>query len=195
MTHPHGRPDTTGCSGSYDVNAFPRPAGGCVVDGRLIAQSDGVFSDVAPISMASITDGLSHTLFVAERATVNLRSLAAIDPRFYQERGWWIPGNRGATIMTTFYPPGMPTKVARAAGGTHASAASSTHPGGFSALLGDGSVRFIKDTIATWPFGAATGRPIGAERASGGWWRGMPLPSVWQALGTRAGGEVIESDF
>jgi prepilin-type processing-associated H-X9-DG protein len=41
------------------------------------------------------------------------------------------------------------------------------HPGGVNALLGDGSVRFVKQSISG---------------------------QVWRALGTVAGGEVIGSD-
>ena len=43
--------------------------------------------------------------------------------------------------------------------------ASSAHPGGVNVLMGDGSARFIKDSIAL---------------------------NIWWSLGTRAGGEVIE---
>ena len=45
--------------------------------------------------------------------------------------------------------------------------ASSFHPGGVNVAFGDGSVRFVKNTIA------------------------MP---TWWALGTRAGGEIISAD-
>jgi prepilin-type N-terminal cleavage/methylation domain-containing protein/prepilin-type processing-associated H-X9-DG protein len=45
--------------------------------------------------------------------------------------------------------------------------ASSLHPGGVNVLLMDGSVRFIKDAIS---------------------------PTIWNALGTRAGGEVVSAD-
>jgi prepilin-type processing-associated H-X9-DG protein len=45
--------------------------------------------------------------------------------------------------------------------------ARSSHPGGANVLLGDGSVRFVKETI-------------GIE--------------TWRALGTRRGGEVISAD-
>ena len=44
---------------------------------------------------------------------------------------------------------------------------SSRHPGGVNMLLGDGSVRFVKDTVNL---------------------------DVWRALGTRAGGEIISAD-
>jgi prepilin-type processing-associated H-X9-DG protein len=45
--------------------------------------------------------------------------------------------------------------------------AQSFHPGGVNVLFGDGSVRFVKDSVS---------------------------PQVWMALGTRAGNEVISSD-
>jgi prepilin-type processing-associated H-X9-DG protein len=45
--------------------------------------------------------------------------------------------------------------------------AGSFHPGGANVLLLDGSIRFIKDSVAL---------------------------GVWNALGTRAGGEVIGGD-
>jgi prepilin-type N-terminal cleavage/methylation domain-containing protein/prepilin-type processing-associated H-X9-DG protein len=48
-----------------------------------------------------------------------------------------------------------------------ASAASSHHPGGVNLLFADGSVRFIKDSVAT---------------------------TTWWALGSRAGGEVVSAD-
>jgi prepilin-type processing-associated H-X9-DG protein len=44
---------------------------------------------------------------------------------------------------------------------------SSRHPGGVNVLMGDGSVRFIKESVA--------------------------LPT-WRALGTRNGGEIVSSD-
>ena len=47
------------------------------------------------------------------------------------------------------------------------SEADSFHPGGVNTLMGDGSVRFIKDSINL---------------------------RTWWALGTKAGGEVISSD-
>jgi prepilin-type processing-associated H-X9-DG protein len=44
---------------------------------------------------------------------------------------------------------------------------SSRHPGGVSVLMGDGSVRFVRTSVAL---------------------------ATWRALGTRAGGEVISAD-
>jgi prepilin-type processing-associated H-X9-DG protein len=94
-------------------------------------------------------------------------------------------------MFTTLYPPNMINKVALGAGSAHAYAASSLHPGGINAMMGDGSVRFIRDKIQTWAFDSLTGRPAGASLTAGGWWINLPSEGVWQALGTRNGNEVI----
>jgi prepilin-type N-terminal cleavage/methylation domain-containing protein/prepilin-type processing-associated H-X9-DG protein len=49
----------------------------------------------------------------------------------------------------------------------HMLAAGSSHPGGVNVLFGDGSVRFIKDTVSY---------------------------NIWYAIGTRAGGEIVSAD-
>ena len=72
--------------------------------------------------------------------------------------------------------------------------ASSMHPGGLNVLMGDGSVRFIKDTIQTWPFNPISGNPTGASQNGQGAWVNLPPSGVWQALSTRSGGEVIGGD-
>ena len=75
-------------------------------------------------------------------------------------------------MFNTVVPPNSTTYPGRSAP-TRPSAtrrscsANSNHPGGVNVLMGDGSVRFIKDSINQ---------------------------QTWLALGTRAGGEVISSD-
>jgi prepilin-type N-terminal cleavage/methylation domain-containing protein len=182
------------CFGSYYVHALPLPQNGCRVPARTAAQADGLFNDLAPIRLGSVTDGLSHTLSFSEKALTTFDVLAAVDPDLPSETGWYVTGNWGDTLFTTFYPPNMPRRASLLAGRAHASAASSLHPGGVQVLLGDGSARFIKDSIQSWPFDPATGRPAGAVPTSEGWWDRGPPPGVWQALATRAGGEVIPDD-
>jgi prepilin-type processing-associated H-X9-DG protein len=87
------------------------------------------------------------------------------------------------------------TVAAIVQGGFYPETATSQHPGGVNAALCDGSVRFIKNSISTWSFSAATNAPLGvsltnfvysiAPGASIG---------VWQQLSTRSGGEVLSSD-
>lgn len=88
---------------------------------------------------------------------------------------YWEEGNNGVGWFNTIVPPNStqhPWSACRSSGGgrpdyaTYANA-SSYHSGGVNALLADGSVRFIKDSIAQ---------------------------SVWWGLGTRAGGEVLSAD-
>jgi prepilin-type processing-associated H-X9-DG protein len=93
----------------------------------------------------------------------------------------WIDGHVHQTGFTTAWPPnrkilGGPSRVDTDLSGVRemnggptyaAITARSYHPGGVNVLLGDGSVRFVKDSI--------DGR-------------------TWRALGTIAGNEAISSD-
>jgi prepilin-type N-terminal cleavage/methylation domain-containing protein/prepilin-type processing-associated H-X9-DG protein len=183
-----------GMIGSLPVLAQPLPANGCAVPVVLISQSNGVFNDVSPIRLASVTDGLSNTIFMAEKATTNLQELNVLNPSYPSQHGWYITGNWGDTLVTSLYPPNACDRVAGASMTAWTNSASSMHPGGLNALMGDGSVRFIKDSVQSWPFNPATGNPAGASQNARGAWVNLPPPGVWQALSTRAGGEVVPSD-
>jgi prepilin-type processing-associated H-X9-DG protein len=183
-----------GCTGSFEALAFPLPSNGCKPPPIGVAQNNGAFNDTAPIRLGSITDGLSNTLFMAERSITVLQDLTDLNPTEPAKHGWWITGNWGDTLLTTFYPPNTYKTVAIGAVTAQVNAASSLHPGGLNVLMGDGSVRFIKETIDTWRFGPLTGRPVGAKLTPGGWWTNTPSPGVWQALATRSGGEVVAAD-
>jgi prepilin-type N-terminal cleavage/methylation domain-containing protein/prepilin-type processing-associated H-X9-DG protein len=183
----------SGCYGSFYLNALPSLFPNCNVPAPIWAQVDGCFNDAAPIRLASITDGLSTTIFAAEKSVTLYEELGRVDPELPTKYGWYVTGNWGSTLFTTFYPPNMITRVALAAGERHVSAASSEHPGGLNVLMGDGSVRFVKDSINTWPFDPLTGQPAGAVQSSGGWWTDLPPRGVWQALSTRAGREVVSA--
>ncbi|MDE2506790.1 MAG: DUF1559 domain-containing protein [Planctomycetota bacterium] len=77
-------------------------------------------------------------------------------------------------MFTSVFPPNAFKKVAVA----QPNAARSMHPGGLNALLGDGSVRFVKETIDTWAYDPYSGFPVGAVPNSGGWFSGLTSPGV-----------------
>jgi len=180
-----------GMIGSLPVLAQPLPASKCVVPAPLVAQCNGVFNDLSPIPFASVSDGLSNTILMAEKATTILQELNATNAKYAAQHGWYITGNWGDTLVTTLYPPNACDRVARASLTAWSNSASSMHPGGLSALMGDGSVRFIKDSIQSWPFNSSTGNPAGASQNSQGAWINLPPSGIWQALSTRSGGEII----
>jgi prepilin-type N-terminal cleavage/methylation domain-containing protein/prepilin-type processing-associated H-X9-DG protein len=187
-----GRGSYAGMHGSLMVDVIPRPASGCAVPGALLAQLNGSFHDGGPIRASSFGDGLSQTVVVAERTLFPLRRVedarGPVAPRY----GWIISGNWSDTLVTAFLPPNMYRKVTPGPDPAHVRAASSLHPGGLNVLLGDGSVRFVRETISSWAFDPLTGYPQGATADASGAWRGLPLAGVWQALATRNGGEPID---
>jgi prepilin-type N-terminal cleavage/methylation domain-containing protein/prepilin-type processing-associated H-X9-DG protein len=155
---------------------------------------NGVFYGNSATRFAQITDGLSNTGFFSERVladfsngvvspiadvffspaapttldqavqacqAVNINDPASQFPLFMGAP--WVNGQH---IFLHVTPPDT-----RSCGFFASLRAvmppSSHHPGGVNLLLGDGSVRFIKDSINL---------------------------ATWRALGTRAGGEVISAD-
>lgn len=182
------------CYGSYRVDALARPGSGCTVPARVLAQADGTFNDRAPIRLADIGDGTGFTIFVSEKAVTLYQRFDTDDMPLSRRYGWSITGNWGDTLLTTFYPPNLVHRGTKS-GLAHACSASSLHPGGIHLLMGDGSARFISDTIQSWAFDPGSGEPVGARRNPGGWWENLPAPGVWQALGTRSGGEAVPVDW
>ena len=85
---------------------------------------------------------------------------------------YWFHGTNAQTLFNTVMTPNTKSYPFAycsdsAIGDAEFVVANSNHPGGVNVLFGDGSVRFIKDSINQ---------------------------STWWALGTRANGEVISSD-
>src|SRR5262249_18511777 len=157
--------------------------------------------------LAGVTDGTSNTIAFGEHAhglfsrtaTTNQSGLSIID---FVDWNWWVSGNYGDTLFTTFYPMNPQKRLQTGysnynQGDDVVLAASSFHPGGCNFAFLDGSVRFLKETIDSW---SLTPGPDGALIPSGwpGAWPFVPGPrakvGVSQALSSRNGGEVLSAD-
>ena len=176
-----------GFGASRIAGALPDPGRNCQVDPSQAARSDGCFGDVPPITVAAITDGLGQTLMVGERSTTALSRVDDPADRFLPDHaGWWVHGEIGQTILSGAFPPNTykrkpPGVMSHLAAWEWSS--SSLHPGGVSGLMGDGSVKFIKETIDASPLEPTQLAP-----------RVNAPPGLWQRLISRNGGEVVDTN-
>lgn len=173
-----------GIMGSGYSSAVPDPRLMCRPDPSEIAKANGCLNDLTPLTFAAVTDGLSHTLIVAEKSTTILRGRVDSDNlAIADQAGWWFMGDIGFTLIVNIAPPNASRRLSSANSSTALTSSSSMHPGGIQALLADGSVRFIQDSIDSAGWDPATGASIlGAPRG------------VWQKLATRNGGEILRGD-
>ncbi|OWK47095.1 DUF1559 domain-containing protein [Fimbriiglobus ruber] len=138
----------------------------------------GIFGNNSKVRIEDIADGSSQTLMLSE---LKYRQPSTNGPSSQDSRGCWGYGTMGGDTFSAETGPdstvgdgvwgcrsmpseGMPcTQVGSPYSGMFA-AARSYHNGGVIVAMGDGSVRFVADSIAL---------------------------TTWQAMGTRGGGEVI----
>src|SRR5262249_17684003 len=151
----------------------------------------GVLYPHSTVSPAMIRDGLSQTIVFGERA----HGLLSPD-----DAPWW---NRWTaccydTLFLTWWGinPHRRFSGTPLVGDAVSISASSFHSGGAHFAFGDGSVRFLKETIDTWPVDPLTGD-------TGAFWddvhqrvafRPGTRFGVYQALSTRSWGEAISTD-
>ena len=169
-------------------------AAGNVASYTKIPDGNGLFAQT-PVKVAGVTDGLSNTAAFCESTLGTGQvpaSAAAADPRFVilsvpggndptpaacdgaagtfvaTRGGQWINGHFGHTLYNHYYTPNRADKwdCGNASGNKALTSARSFHPGGVNLLFADGSIRFAQNAVD---------------------------PTVWRALATRDGGEVITS--
>jgi len=151
----------------------------------------GMFYQNSKVKVIEVTDGTSNTVAFSESllgpggpnqtgATGDVRVLyknvttvvsqaeCNASTTLVTDRGsLWADGAYNCGLYNHVLPPNSPTMDCVRHSNPAWKAARSRHGGGVNVLLGDGSVRLVADGVN---------------------------PSVWQALGTRAGGEVV-GDF
>lgn len=174
------------CAGTLPYNlAADSPDG--------MGRNDGAFWYQSATRASSIRDGMSATAAFSERCLGNpaqadpkgdyylsgmtvttcLPADPATTPRFVSSLEWsgqrWSDGNVFYTRYHHAIPPLGPSCNFgdRDDDGQAVVSATSRHPGGVNLLLLGGSARFVKSSVA---------------------------PAIWKALGTVAGGEVIDDD-
>ncbi len=162
---------------------------------------------VRPATLASVTDGLSNTFAFGEKAHGKFSQTPDVNYSIdYLYNGAWISGNFGDTLFTALYPMNPFGRIGDDPGSDYfysydaqednfSIAASSYHPGGCNFAFLDGSVRFIKDSVNTWPFNPANGAPTNVSyNSSTGLFTAGPPMGVYQALSTRSGAEIVSAD-
>jgi prepilin-type N-terminal cleavage/methylation domain-containing protein/prepilin-type processing-associated H-X9-DG protein len=181
----------------------PTPPFGGSCPGGVEIKSDGAFMKNYTIRLQSITDGTSNTIFMGEASRYKNDPETVF--QWWSRVGWWgasnSPNTSRPTILFSTVPminapyqlndvANFPPQIS-VTGDVNSWAFVTTpdyrqygqfgfrsfHPGGANFLMGDGSVRFLKQTIDM-------GSPVFANKNIG----------VYRKLSTIAGGEVIGSD-
>lgn len=189
-----GIPETLGMAhNNYRGNAGTLPYNlSQDLEGVYTGRNNGVFWFQSMVRSADFLDGLSMTAEFSERClgessrrdslsdiyltptgTLTCGPIDEATPRLTRANEWsgerWADGNVVYTRYHHIRPPNSPSCLPGALadfGSPAMVAATSRHPGGVNVATADGSVRFVREGVA---------------------------PTVWSALGTLAGGEILSS--
>ncbi len=172
-----------GSSGTSSEAAVPERDLNCKIDPRKLALRNGCFGTGPPISLTAISDGLSSTISIAERAQTTIQEASVNYESASTQHGWWFIGHGDHTLFLPQFPPNGFSRATATDVGCRLFGASSRHSNGINALFCDGSVRFIKNTIQSQDVDLDTITP-----------KPNSQPGVWQALNTFNGNEIIEAD-
>lgn len=137
---------------------------------------DGPFFRNSRIRVAQVSDGLSNTVFLGEKSSILCDSTWVGVVPFSstpQRPPWPSDANSGGNLVGAHSGPDIrdhPNVIIHAPNHPfgHTDEMYAEHPGGANVLMGDGSVRFVKETID---------------------------PLTWVAISTRNGGEVVSGDY
>ncbi len=132
---------------------------------------EGMFFRNSGVRIADVTDGLSNTIALGERAsTLALTTWVGAVPNGAVKNLSGVPGSVDgeAPVFAVGHTGTVSEGQTPNNNLGYVDDFTSLHPGGVNFLFGDGSVHFITNTIN---------------------------PVTWVALGSRAGGEVIPAEF
>ena len=197
------------CVGPWPANNLGGNPPGAMTSDQLAAQADGlgIYGYFSHTTIAQITDGTSNTIAFGEVANGYVPAASQGGYGLWSWSGL-TPGN-SSTVCTMY---GVnPQKRTPPGSGVYensfvddfpyivADSFTSYHPGGVNAGFADGSVRFLKDSIQTWPLIAAGSYYYPGPAGMFGWQGNSSFQyvgqfAVFQALSTRANNEVISSD-
>lgn len=186
---------STGVVYQYAGTNYAGCTGSGVPGQGWLADADGPFMQSRALGMRDLTDGSSNTVMFSEILKGGGAGSEGTDPQEYYklvpgppsfpihltaggcagspvwagDRGQrWIAGRYSEGLYNHYYTPNSETPdCVDGVGGAAWTAARSRHPGGVNALLGDGSTRFVAETVDE---------------------------QIWRAVATRSGGEVA-NDF